>query len=800
MAPPTNAPLVMVGNASIVDRTRRAFPPPLHRRWISCPWTFWSRAKFSATQAFAALVSSACLCVVVSWAFVRELRLSIRGWINPKKRPAYEWDVPRKTKERYTKDLGYYAREVGLDIIDEVAETDDGFLLRIHKIENPRQERLPDGRGLAPVLLVPDWTLEELATHDLPAMIDHVSMTTGYSKITLLAHSQGAGAAFIALAQGMRPDIGEKLSGFIAMSPACDWDSWVRLFGVMDFIPLMQWSYDYVPFPVFFATIGYAMFAYLFGWTDANWLLRRKTKQFRFTPTPVSSSSLFWWCGKGGWAARGCSLDTTLPRWFDSGCPPLAIYWGGKDTLIDTDALVERLKTEPDVTVIRTVKQEQAEHCDFYYAADALEWCFSSFFAMSVFQLIAGAQSYDWGKIGSISPVGQYAQCSPGFQLDESKPYAELWMGTHPSMASKLLSSGETLKNHLKSRPELLGDKVRQKFGDDLPFLFKVLAIGKALSIQAHPDKELARRLHAERPDVYKDDNHKPEMAVAITEFSGFCGFLPVETIAQYLSMVEEFDTVVGKETSEAFRHVVSKEESTQESIRVCLKDVFARVMGASDDLVRMELEKLIKRYEAGKERLVEKDVKDVVLELNRQYPADVGIFCVFLLNVVKLEAGQAMFLAANDPHAYIYGDIIECMATSDNVVRAGLTPKLRDVPTLVSMLTYKWGPADSQIMPPTKFRSTSHTTLYDPPIDEFSVVLTDLGAETTEVHEPIDGPSIFIATKGDGTLRWKESDGKESELRLQKAGFVFFIGAGVQVEFSAGHAGLTIYRAFVEA
>lgn len=145
-------------------------------------------------------------------------------------------------------------------------------------------------------------------------------------------------------------------------------------------------------------------------------------------------------------------------------------------------------------------------------------------------------------------------------------------------------------------------------------------------------------------------------MAVAITEFSGFCGFLPVEKIAQYLSFVEELDTVVGKHISEAFRHVVSEPEPTQESIRACLKDVFARVMGASDELVRTQLTKLITRYEAGEEKDVEKEVKDLVLELNTQYPGDVGILCVFLLNVVKLEAGQAMFLAANDPHAYIYG------------------------------------------------------------------------------------------------------------------------------------------------
>jgi len=242
-----------------------------------------------------------------------------------------------------------------------------------------------------------DWTIEDLALYDLPAMIEHVCKATGYDRITLIAHSQGAGSAFIAMSQGMRPDIGEKLSCFIALSPAVysgphttttlfttlqkiDWDTWVRLFGVLDFIPLMRLSYEYVPSAVFFSTIGYAMFAYLFGWTDTNWLLRRKTKQFRFTPTPVSSASIFWWCGKGGFAQRRCILDPSMPKWFDRRFPPVAIYYGGSDTLIDVDALIERLKCqETEVKVIRTLKLDQVEHCDFYYAADAVEWCFSSF-------------------------------------------------------------------------------------------------------------------------------------------------------------------------------------------------------------------------------------------------------------------------------------------------------------------------------------------------------------------------------------------------------------------------------------
>jgi len=242
-----------------------------------------------------------------------------------------------------------------------------------------------------------DWTMEELATQDLPALIDHVRDATGHDKITLLAHSQGSAAAFIALSKGMRPDIGEKLSCFIAISPAVyagshaeswlfrvlgsfDWNGWVKMFGVLDFIPLMQWAYIYVPSPWLFSTLGYCMFAYLFGWTDTNWLLRRKTKQFRFTPTPVSSSLLFWWSGKGGWTQQKCALDTSMSQWFDSRFPPLAMYYGGRDSLIDTESLLQRLKSnEPEVKVIRSMKVDKAEHCDFYYAAEAVEWCFSSF-------------------------------------------------------------------------------------------------------------------------------------------------------------------------------------------------------------------------------------------------------------------------------------------------------------------------------------------------------------------------------------------------------------------------------------
>lgn len=223
-----------------------------------------------------------------------------------------------------------------------------------------------------------DWTIRELAMYDLPALVEHVCRETGYDKIAFVGHSQGNGLAFISLSMGMCPSLGKKLSLFVALAPAVyagpltsgfpftqlskiEWPMWKRIFGVLDFIPLMRWSYDYCP-PKIFATMGYTMFAFLFNWTDANWLHRRKTKMFRFTPTPVSSASIFWWCGKGGFADRKCTLDDSLDQWFDINFPPLSIFYGGKDHLVLCDPLLERIeKKEKHVKLIRAENLEPSE-------------------------------------------------------------------------------------------------------------------------------------------------------------------------------------------------------------------------------------------------------------------------------------------------------------------------------------------------------------------------------------------------------------------------------------------------------
>uniref|UniRef100_A0A2P2JTQ6 mannose-6-phosphate isomerase n=1 Tax=Rhizophora mucronata TaxID=61149 RepID=A0A2P2JTQ6_RHIMU len=157
-------------------------------------------------------------------------------------------------------------------------------------------------------------------------------------------------------------------------------------------------------------------------------------------------------------------------------------------------------------------------------------------------RLKCSVQNYDWGKRGAESRVARLYALNSGSSIEEDKPYAEFWIGTHESGPSLLLENGVdngasigsrnlSLKEWTAKNPNVLGRKVLDKWGCDLPFLFKVLSVAKALSIQAHPDKKLAKQLHKERPDIYKDGNHKPEMALAITNFEALCGFISPKVV-----------------------------------------------------------------------------------------------------------------------------------------------------------------------------------------------------------------------------------------------------------------------------
>ena len=165
-----------------------------------------------------------------------------------------------------------------------------------------------------------------------------------------------------------------------------------------------------------------------------------------------------------------------------------------------------------------------------------------------MFALSCPAQSYAWGKIGEESTVAKLKVGSDSsFVINTQSPYAELWMGTHVN-GPAMIADGEELLQWLHKNPNAVGKVPETYPADDLPFLFKVLSIRTALSIQSHPDKQLAKQLFASRPDIYKDPNHKPEMAIALTPFEALCGFRPVSEIQYYLGYYPELSIIVGED------------------------------------------------------------------------------------------------------------------------------------------------------------------------------------------------------------------------------------------------------------
>lgn len=426
-----------------------------------------------------------------------------------------------------------------------------------------------------------------------------------------------------------------------------------------------------------------------------------------------------------------------------------------------------------------------------------------------IFQLQCETNEYEWGKKGSHSKAAQFAFATKesAFKIDDAKPYAELWMGTHSSGPSKVLPGGILLSEVLDDNQALCGKEISDTYEGRLPFLFKVLSIDKALSIQCHPTKELARKLHKDDPKNYKDDNHKPEMAIAITPFEGFCGFRPIEEISSFLDEVPSFSDLLGDQATASFKRSTdgktnSKTDSDVKGNRAALRDLFTVLMQKSDSDIRRAAEDLIKSAKSSPASFAGRDfggevLSELVIRLNSQFPSDVGLFCTFFLNYVTMKPGEALFLKALDCHAYLSGDIMECMAASDNVVRAGFTPKFKDVKNLTEMLTYAYAPPQEQKMSPEEWSKGSgegRSILYDPPIDEFSVVQTTIKASEKELHKAVKGPSIIICTTGSG----KYTVGNKSHDVVE--GQVYFIGADAELEVEASKDGsMVTYRAFAE-
>ncbi|EAU34425.1 conserved hypothetical protein [Aspergillus terreus NIH2624] len=357
----------------------------------------------------------------------------------------------------------------------------------------------------------------------------------------------------------------------------------------------------------------------------------------------------------------------------------------------------------------------------------------------------------------------------------------KMWMGTYPTVPSRVLSTGQLLGDYLKDNPQLVGERVLKKYGAEIPFLPKILSFAKALPLQIHPDKSLAEKLHQEDPQKFGDPNHKPEIAVALTKFELFAGF---KTLA-------EIETLMKLKPLQRF--VPTNQPFDDDALRQICK----AFLTLAPEVVAETIEGLVSLPAAqfGSQQYI----PQMLARLRAQYSEfDNGnLVAALLMNYMTIEPGEAVCVPADGIHAWLSGDIVECMARSDNVLNTGFCPRpARDsVELFARALTFKSHSREDVYLPRAKSDKgeKGKTELYAPPISEFNVLATRLGAGESEAHKAVSGPSLLIVTEGSG--RMKSSDGGSFELH---EGYVYFVGQGVELEFATDES-LTVYRPYAE-
>lgn len=407
---------------------------------------------------------------------------------------------------------------------------------------------------------------------------------------------------------------------------------------------------------------------------------------------------------------------------------------------------------------------------------------------MKIAPLHAGIQHYAWGDKRFIPGL-------LGIENQEGKPFAELWMGSHHDLPSEIEVEGRLVPLDefiATATEEVLGSAVTREFGGQLPYLFKVLSAAAPLSIQTHPSMENARKGFI-REDVagiplsagnrnYRDSNHKPELFVALTEFFALRGFRPLEEIVKVLDEVPEY-------------HALWPDfEPTSAS----LKGFYEKIMNLPQEHVDAELSTLIERLENAdrQTRFTSVDREYWILQANREYTKeghfDRGIFSIYLLNLVRLDPGEGMYLPAGILHAYLKGSGLEIMANSNNVIRGGLTPKHIDVPELLNNVSFEG--AKPEILQPARLPG-SREWVFKTPAREFELRRIEVRHEQPHRNGAEHSAEILIVIDVKGDTVVMVTSGGQS-LHVSKGG-VFYAPSGTTYTISCDQEAV-LYKATV--
>ena len=375
-------------------------------------------------------------------------------------------------------------------------------------------------------------------------------------------------------------------------------------------------------------------------------------------------------------------------------------------------------------------------------------------------------QRYAWGKVGQLSRIAPFVEKS-----EARGPLAELWLGAHPKGAADLVvDTGESVS--LSSL--LVGEYA-------LPFMLKVLSINPefGLSIQSHPDTETAKILHAKDPEHYPDRAHKPEIGIALSPVSLLYGFKPRAQISKMLEQLPELKPLMGGDSVERIKQIPPGSEEE------LLKDLFTSLITAPSDEVSRFVASVLQRFDGQAD--VPAEVADIRKLAPRHGQGDSGLAALCIMNRVTMLPGQAIFIGANTPHAYLDGDLVECMACSDNVIRAGLTTKYKDSVALLETLHYSAGE-------PALVKAERHASgilAYQTPAREFSIGVVSRGSNGALVDTG-DGSGIVLCLGSAASVRHAES-GKTCA--LSDGGAVLLLKGSGRYELTPADADLYVAK-----